>query len=1157
MPLLFEQFLQEEISALLAPLANADASSIRRLFAGLGWDLDALSGLDVDALVTVAKALKEALEGLGKEGAEGGIAAVLRLNSVQNEIGRVYRSIETWVPPSSLPAETPAWILEDLFHGLIDAYLVRRHPLLHGALVLTGLLDEEAPSPILIGTRVVRQQRPRPKLRLDRIGEVLRSPLGYVDSIQRDQSGAERTSEGLSDILFPLLAAALDDLGIDARYGGLVRTTVTTATQDELDAAERLLITNFWVPVDVEGEQAFSLQRIIFAIVPASDGSGPALLAATSGNVQILLDKPSAQFGFSISHLTKAIVIGRNGIEFTGTLGKDLLPNVRIIFKAPGADSQGPAFSLGSSGSLQFMVNKVEASADLLTAAAPDVVGSIALTGVTFTLGTQQLDGFLAQILPQQGSSFQVDLAFTVSLRHGIRFSGSAEAEKVWPTVFRTGGLKVGPVKTSIRADSSGLSVSVVTSATVNFGPLVATIESLGIRMALGPADRAGELGPIALKFGVVGPKGAGLAIDAGAVVGVGYLSFDVDKQLYSGFVQLEIAEILNVTAVGLITTQMPDGSPGFSLLVLIAAQFSPPIQLGYGFTLNGLGGLLGVNRTAAVDVLRAGLRAGTLGSVLFPVDPVHNAARIVSDLGAVFPPAEGRFVFGPMAILGWGPKTLIMLQLGLVLELPEPVRLLILGRLLVVLPEEKHAVIRLQLDSLGVIDFATGDVSLDAVLYDSEIKGFTITGEMALRANFGASPGFLVAVGGFHPAFKAPTGFPSLQRVAISLATGDNPRLRLAAYMALTTNTVQFGALLDLYARLGEFSVEGHLGFDALIQFNPFGLVASLGAMVAVKSSGRVLLGIMLEMGLTGPTPWHAWGKARFQILLFPVTVEFSVQVGEAQPPSLPAPVQLRPLLREALKDPHNWATQLPRGEHPLVVFRDQPQGTELLVHPLADLRVSQRVIPLGREITRFGNTFPEGERSFILGIVGPDGIVRTEHKEGVEPVEDLFAPAQFREMSDDEKLGAPAFEKHPSGIRFAMQGYDCGPPVVEDEMLYEESTIPATAAAGVPGAVASAVPAAAPLMAEPYALTTAFVTRVTPTGAVGLAPLHHTGRAKYRVAGVEEAPGFRLKPRGYTIAGGGPSKRYESYLAAVDALRERQALRPQEKARLRVVPD
>ena len=192
--------------------------------------------------------------------------------------------------------------------------------------------------------------------------------------------------------------------------------------------------------------------------------------------------------------------------------------------------------------------------------------------------------------------------------------------------------LELNPIK------DGQLSFDASLGANFSLGPISVNVNRVGIKLIFEATDDGrGNLGLINLNFGFRPPNGVGLAIDATAVVGVGYLEFDFDKQTYSGFVYLEIAESLSVTAVGLITTKMPDGSPGFSMLILIAVQFSPALQLGYGFTLNGLGGLLGINRTAAVDVLRQGLRSGTLGSILFPDDPVHNAAKIVSDLGSVF----------------------------------------------------------------------------------------------------------------------------------------------------------------------------------------------------------------------------------------------------------------------------------------------------------------------------------------------------------------------------------------------------------------------------------------------------------------------------------------------------------------------------------------
>ena len=56
---------------------------------------------------------------------------------------------------------------------------------------------------------------------------------------------------------------------------------------------------------------------------------------------------------------------------------------------------------------------------------------------------------------------------------------------------------------------------------------------------------------------------------------------------------------------IGVLDTIMPDGSSGFSFLLIITFTL-PPIQLGFGFTLNGVGGLGGVNRTMNTDALQA-----------------------------------------------------------------------------------------------------------------------------------------------------------------------------------------------------------------------------------------------------------------------------------------------------------------------------------------------------------------------------------------------------------------------------------------------------------------------------------------------------------------------------------------------------------------------
>jgi hypothetical protein len=150
------------------------------------------------------------------------------------------------------------------------------------------------------------------------------------------------------------------------------------------------------------------------------------------------------------------------------------------------------------------------------------------------------------------------------------------------------------------------------------------------------------------------------------------------------------------VSAIGLIETKLPDGSDGFSLLVIITADFGPGIQLGFGFTLNAVGGLLGLNRSMLFQAIIDGVRTNAISSVMFPHDVIANAPRIISDLQAFFPPHPGTFLVGPMAKLGWGEPTLVSLSLGVIVEIP-PGDIAILGVLRLSLPAEDLPILQLQ----------------------------------------------------------------------------------------------------------------------------------------------------------------------------------------------------------------------------------------------------------------------------------------------------------------------------------------------------------------------------------------------------------------------------------------------------------------------------
>jgi hypothetical protein len=712
-----------------------------------------------------------------------------------------------------------------------------------------------------------------------------------------------------------------------------------------------------------------------------------------------------------------------------------------------------------------------------------DVALRLAIKGSRMSLTPDGLP-FLEDVLPADGLVVEADVDLSWSHRHGIQLDGRAELK-----TSRAIGRRIGPVTIDVLsiglATSGDLALTAAISATVDLGPVRLTVEQIGVRAAITPGP--GSLGSADLAIRPTPPSGIGVAIDASVVVGGGFLFFDSQRHEYGGILQLEIAETISAKAVGLLSTRMPGGGKGYSLIVIITAEGFAPIQLGFGFTLTGIGGLLGVNRTVAVDVLRSGIKSGTLGSILFPADPIRNAPQIISDLRSVFPPVKGRHVFGPMAIIAWGTPTILTLELALLLELPEPVRLIILGRLFAVLPDAGHALIRVRMDAIGVIDFNQGDVALDASLYDSRILEFVLTGDMALRASWGRQPNFVLAVGGFNPRFPAPPGFPRLARLALSLGDSDNPRLRFESYLALTSNTVQFGARLDFSYSAAGFTLAGFLGFDALFQFSPFQFIADIGAMVALKRGSSVLMSVSLDISLSGPTPWHVWGKATFKIFFFKVSIHFDHRFGHEEPPPLPAPIDLLALLAEALGDTRNWSSALPRGEHPIVSLRDdQADQATLRVHPLAELTVRQRVVPLNRRVTKFGNLPLSQPTTFR--VVAFDSDNAQLHLPST-PLQDAFALAQYQEMSDDEKLSRPAFEAQDAGLRFAL-----------DQAAYEYEALPDTTIAYETLMIDPTRPAETVSAAEPYLLPQAVLEAVAILGAAGQAPIRRGGASRYR---------------------------------------------------------
>lgn len=732
------------------------------------------------------------------------------------------------------------------------------------------------------------------------------------------------------------------------------------------------------------------------------------------------------------------------------------------------ANSDGtpvPVFTLADGVGLQVGGITVSAGADI-SSGVLSALASIALNQGVFQVSTANLDSFLAALIPID-VTVNFNLTFGWSSAHGLFVEGNASPHFDIGLNTDLGPFHLQTLHVALTLGRPDLPVELSLDGSATLGPLGITVQRLGVTADL--KFQRGNLGPIDLQFDVKPPTGLGIQIDAGLVAGGGFISFDPTQGRYAGVLDVTIADTIAVKVIAVLDTKLPDGSAGFAFLLIITFDL-PPIQLGFGFTLNGVGGLGGVNRSMNTDALQAGLRAHTLNNILFPPDPVDNAPQIISEIESIFPPAQGRYLFGPMFSIGWGTPTLLDFEVGIILEVPDPVRLAILGEISTTIPSPDFALISLKIQVLGTIDFGLQKLAIDGTMYDSYLLAFQLSGDMAMRLDWGANPDFLFSVGGFNPHFQPPPDVPALNRLSVSIGSGSNPRLSASAYFAVTSNSLQFGANVDAYASAGGFSVHGYIGFDALFIFSPFSFEIDFSAGFDISYDGVSLAGIQLTASLSGPNPWNLRGTASLHILFFDVSASINLTWGDSTQATLPSAPVLPPLTA-ALGDPRNWSAA--PGANPGVSLRAlQATPGQIVVQPAGVLSVREIIVPLDITITKFNNATPADGTEFSITAVTLNGTLVST----VAQQED-FAIAQFTDMSDADKLSAPSYEPFDAGVSLGavpiQGGHDSARTVTYQERYIDDYgefsrfgriyQMPATVHAALAGSgIASVVPAA-----------------------------------------------------------------------------------------------
>jgi hypothetical protein len=569
----------------------------------------------------------------------------------------------------------------------------------------------------------------------------------------------------------------------------------------------------------------------------------------------------------------------------------------------------------------------------------------------------------------------------------------------------------------------SGLACRVGLGLNGKLGPLELMVEQIGFACTVTrhtqeelrqlPPGEATALGGLGVDLAFAPPRGIGLLVDAKVIVGGGYLEAYPERGEYLGFAQLTLKDQIAIKAYGVILTR-----PQVSFLLLISAEF-PPIQLGLGFRLTGVGGIVGINRRLDTQRLLDGLRDNLLDELLFPADPSRDPHSLVTKAAGLFPASEGQYAFGPSALITWGPSDLVRIKLALVIELPA-FRISVLGVLQALVSKRvagrELLVLELQVNFAGVFDFEECFIRFDASLYRSRLLGLTLDGEMAWRLRYGSgSPDLVMTLGGFHPDFQPPAlALPAnIRRLQITLASG-NPHIWVDAYFAITSNSIQFGAGGHLRFSKWGVGISGDLGFDALFQFSPFHFEAGVFFLLSASWKGVDFTSIEITGTFSGPSPWRIKGQFKLKICWFlKITVPIDESWGDSDETSL-GQVDVIPLLLEDLGSARTWERTTGQT-HLLVSCRpSQVAPEELLVHPNDLLAVRQSTVPLGLKIDKFGERRPRDASRFRIALKRGGGTMS-----GV-PLRAHFAPAQFFHRTDEQRLSASSYELFEAGAGF-----------------------------------------------------------------------------------------------------------------------------------------
>lgn len=274
-----------------------------------------------------------------------------------------------------------------------------------------------------------------------------------------------------------------------------------------------------------------------------------------------------------------------------------------------------------------------------LQGAEPDFALKMALQGLRLTVDMSDSDGFVAEALPFDEFEVSFGTELNWSSAGGLRVVGNGPATLAVPVNLSLGPIKIPSLNIGFEPTPDALRALFTVAASAELGIMRASVDGIGVSVELVSApDGDGAIGPYDIRVGFEPPTGVGFGIGTpdGPISGGGYLSVDRTAGRYEGIIDLKIVKV-GITAVVIIDTQALE-SGAWSMFFALFIRL-PSIQLGFGISLEGVGGIAGIHRTLDPEALLAAVRSGALGNVLFPENPIADAPVVIDTFRTLFPP--------------------------------------------------------------------------------------------------------------------------------------------------------------------------------------------------------------------------------------------------------------------------------------------------------------------------------------------------------------------------------------------------------------------------------------------------------------------------------------------------------------------------------------